>query len=204
MQPPSPSQTASPVAIPAMAEPGRAARWLQGLAEAERLRFAPPSVWTLGMPREGVAKVYQAFDVLLNPSMGEGFGIPVLEAQGCGIPVIASNHSAMIELTQAGWLVDGDPWWDALQESFAFVPSIGSIVAALEAAYESRNDQALRDAAAAFARGYDADRVTEEFWVPALEQLARPREVPPLNGKAVNGKANLNRAQRRQLAKAKA
>ena len=74
----------------------------------DRLRFPHPEAWHLGMPREVVASLYPAFDVLLNPSMGEGFGIPVLEAQACGVPVISSNHSAMPELTQAGWLVTGD------------------------------------------------------------------------------------------------
>ena len=68
------------------------------------------------------------------------------------MPVIASDHSAMPELCQAGWLVTGDRWWDALQESFLIAPAIGSIVAALEAAYEARDDQELRDAAVSLHR----------------------------------------------------
>ncbi len=163
---------------------------------AGRVRFPPEEAWHLGMPQTVVAALYSAFDVLLNPSMGEGFGIPVLEAQACGVPVIASNHSAMVELTQAGWLVDGDPWWDSLQESFAFVPSIASIQTALVAAYESRSDLDLRAAGVAFAQAYDADTVAETYWKPALEKLAAPLEVAPLPSS--NG---LNRAQRRSLAK---
>ncbi len=165
---------------------------------AGRVRFPPEEAWHLGMPNRVVAALYPAFDVLLNPSMGEGFGIPVLEAQACGVPVIASNHSAMVELTQAGWLVDGDPWWDSLQESFSFVPSIASIHSALVAAYEARSDLDLRAAGVAFAQGYDADLVAEKYWKPTLEKLAAPREVAPLPG--VNG---LNRAQRRSMAKNK-
>ena len=165
-----------------------------------RVRFPPPSSFHLGMPKEGVAALYQAFDVLLNPAYGEGFGIPVIEAQACGVPVIASNHSAMSELTQAGWLVDGDPLWDALQESFAFIPSIGSIERALEAAYASRDNAVLRTAAATFALEYDADYVTEMYWEPALAALERPREVKPLA--AANGGGN--RAQRRAAQKGKA
>ena len=164
----------------------------------DRLAFPPMHAWHLGvMDRYFLANVYAAFDVLLNPSMGEGFGIPILEAQACGVPVIASDHSAMRELTQAGWLVTGDPWWDALQQSFAIVPSIGSIERALEMAYEARDDQELRAAAVEFAQGYDADLVTEQFWVPALEALSKPREVPPLNGK-------VSRQVRRKMERAKA
>ncbi len=163
-----------------------------------RVRFPPDEAWDLGMPSSVVAALYSAFDVLLSPSMGEGFGIPILEAQACGVPVITSNHSAMVELTQAGWLVDGDPWWDALQDSFAFVPSIASIQTALQASYEARGDVDLRAAGVAFAQGYDADTVAEKHWKPALQKLVGPREAPPLPG--VNG---MNRAARRKLAKLK-
>jgi glycosyltransferase involved in cell wall biosynthesis len=167
----------------------------------DRICFPPESAWHLNiMDKNFVSGVYAACDVLLNPSMGEGFGVPIIEAQACGVPVIASDHSAMSELVQAGWLVTGDRWWDSLQGSFAFVPSIGSIENALEAAYESRADAKLRDAAAEFAREYDADLVTERYWKPALEELAKPREIPPLKVVAQNG----NRAQRRAAARAKA
>lgn len=166
----------------------------------DRVAFPPEHAWHLGvMDKHFVANLYAAFDVLLNPSMGEGFGIPILEAQACGVPVIVSDHSAMTELAQAGWLVPGDRWWDALQQSFAIIPSIGGIESALEAAYESRGDETLRAGAVEFAQAYDADRVTELYWKPALEALAAPREVPPLT--SVNGQ--LNRQQRRALAKSR-
>ena len=55
--------------------------------------------------------------------------------------------------------MEGDPWWDSLQTSFAFMPHTGSIEAAFEAAYEAREDQAIKDAARKFALDYDADHV---------------------------------------------
>jgi glycosyltransferase involved in cell wall biosynthesis len=153
----------------------------------DRVRYPPPAIWHLGWPAANVANLYQAFDVLLNPSMGGGFEIPLIEAQACGVPVIASDHSAMTELAQAGWLVGGDPWWDALQDAWFTVPSVGAIHAALEAVYEQRDNQHVRDNAAAFAELYDADLVTEMYWRPTLDSLAAPgfREVPPLDAQAV-------------------
>lgn len=162
-----------------------------------RLKFPPESAWQLGMPRELIAKIYQAFDVLLNPSKGEGFGIPILEAQASGVPVICSDHSAMHELTEVGWLVAGDPDWDELQKSWFYVPFIEAIEVALEAAYEARGDTAMRAAAVDFARGYDVDLVSKTYWEPALETLLGPRRVGPLPIKP-------NREQRRAMAKAKA
>lgn len=149
---------------------------LDVLAEASscpkgRLRFPHDEAWQIGMPARTVAAVYQAFDVLLAPSMGEGFGIPLIEAQACGVPVISSNHSAMAENVDAGWLVGGDPFWDAQQESFLISPAIEQIDAALEAAYEARDDLELRAGAVEFAQRFNADVVFDEHLMPALEQL---------------------------------
>lgn len=168
----------------------------------DRVAFPPPEAWTLGvMDNKFVSGVYSALDVLCNPSMSEGFGIPILEAQSCGVPVITSNHSAMPELTAAGWLVDGDRWWDAPQSSFALMPSIQSIEDALEAAYEARGDAGLSAKAREFALAYDADLVATEYWQPALEALAKPREVAPLNG--AKESRQVRRARERQLARSR-
>jgi alpha-1,3-rhamnosyl/mannosyltransferase len=45
-----------------------------------------------------LAVLYQAASVLLFPSWGEGFGIPVLEAMAGGVPVVTSNISSMPEV----------------------------------------------------------------------------------------------------------
>ncbi len=41
---------------------------------------------------------YNSFDILVNISRGEGFGIPMLESMACGTPVIATDFSSMTEL----------------------------------------------------------------------------------------------------------
>jgi glycosyltransferase involved in cell wall biosynthesis len=45
-------------------------------------------------------QVYNAADVLLAPSLYEGFGLTVLEAMACGLPVITSNISSLPEVSK--------------------------------------------------------------------------------------------------------
>lgn len=49
--------------------------------------------------------VYNLSTALLLPSFYEGFGLPILEAQACGIPVITSNISSMPEVAGEGALL---------------------------------------------------------------------------------------------------
>ncbi len=137
-----------------------------------------------GTSAEEMAGLFSSFDVLLNPSYGEGFGIPIVEAQACGTPVIVNNHTSMPELCGSGWVIDGEPWYDSEQQAFWKAPNVDLIVDALEEAYEQRHDQARRDAARDFAVAYDADLVTDEHWKPTLEALSGTREIPPLPNRA--------------------
>jgi glycosyltransferase involved in cell wall biosynthesis len=130
--------------------------------------FTDIFAWEMGWPRQTLANAYNAFDVLLNPAMGEGFGVPILEAQACGVPVIVSDFSAMTELCGAGWLVEGDRWYDGPMDSFLISPSVESIGQALEQSYASGG---LADQARRFALRYDVETVTEDYWQPALRKL---------------------------------
>lgn len=50
------------------------------------------------VPESDLPYVYSSADVLVIPSLEEGFGFPVIEAQSCGIPVIASRKSSLSEI----------------------------------------------------------------------------------------------------------
>jgi glycosyltransferase involved in cell wall biosynthesis len=54
-----------------------------------------------------LAKLYRTAELLIFPSLEEGFGFPVLEAMSAGLPVVTSNCSAMPEIAGgAARLVD--------------------------------------------------------------------------------------------------
>lgn len=46
--------------------------------------------------------VYQAADILLFPTVREGFGLAAAEAMACGLPVVATNCSSLPELIENG------------------------------------------------------------------------------------------------------
>lgn len=54
-----------------------------------------------------LAAVYSGAECYVQPSLEEGFGLPVLEAMRCGTPVVASNCGAHTEIAgESAWLVD--------------------------------------------------------------------------------------------------
>lgn len=123
----------------------------------------------LPQPPESMANVYSSLDVLLAPSAGEGFGIPVMEAQACGTPVIVSDFSAQPELVGAGWLVEGVKTYTGIG-SWQLKPSVPDIVEALERAYEHAGEQAFAVKARDKALTYDADKVLDDYLLPALSE----------------------------------
>jgi glycosyltransferase involved in cell wall biosynthesis len=137
--------------------------------QKHQYKFIDPYLYRTALSQEIVSATYTAMDVLLGVSMGEGFGIPTIEAQACGTRVIVSDFAASTELVGEGWLVDCQPYWDPMQRAFFTTPLIPSIVDALEKAYQkgrSRSQQAID-----FALLYDADTIFESHWKPVMNKL---------------------------------
>jgi glycosyltransferase involved in cell wall biosynthesis len=56
------------------------------------------------VPNQDLASLYSGALALLFPSLAEGFGWPIIEAQACGCPVITSNREPMREVAGSGAL----------------------------------------------------------------------------------------------------
>lgn len=125
-------------------------------------------------PPEKMAKVFSSFDVLLAPSAGEGFGIPVIEAQACGTPVIASDFTAQPELVGAGWLVSGHRTYTPMQ-AWQFVPDVEDIYDALKRSYAvpAAQRKGMGQKAVNFASGYDVRTVLKDYMLPALAEAQK-------------------------------
>lgn len=148
----------------------------------DQYRFVDPYVLRTGLTHQEMAAVYTGMDVLLATSYGEGFGIPTLEALACGTRVIVSEFAASTELCGDGWLVGGQPLWDAPQKSFFHVPNIPDIVKSLEEAYITADDRSEK--AINFATAYQADYVYEKYWTKTLDAIF-DRPAPSLQVKNI-------------------
>ena len=49
---------------------------------------------------EQLNRLYNLFDVMVLPSTGEGFGLPIIESFAAGVPVMATDYSACSELVR--------------------------------------------------------------------------------------------------------
>ncbi|MEP7287939.1 MAG: glycosyltransferase [Chloroflexota bacterium] len=113
---------------------------------------------------------YNACDVLFSTSHAEGFGLPLIEAQAAGCPVVVTDSSAMSELVFAGKKI----------RAMAYMPQVGytwqrpiveEAADQLSWAYENWHNEGLRAQARDGALAYDYRVVFSTYMLPALEQI---------------------------------
>ena len=122
---------------------------------------------------------YNALDVLLHASRGEGFGLASLHAQAVGTPVITGDWTAMSELCWAGWKIPKEDAYKerTMLESHWYVVRPGAVTEALETAYNARGDQKLRRQAMLGAKPYQIDEVARRYLKPLLSELEERIEM---------------------------
>jgi glycosyltransferase involved in cell wall biosynthesis len=143
-------------------------------APEDRIRWVNSVQMRAGVPAEMVARLMRSSDVLLLASRSEGFGLPVIEAQAVGTPVIVTDHTAQPELVRLyGQVVDGQLHWEDFHEAFSKIPNVLSIFDALESNYRlTKSGSVSRHALAATMEEYDADKVYAEKWEPLFQKMS--------------------------------
>lgn len=77
------------------------------LEEPRKLGIQNKVLFTDFVPTEELPYLISASKAFILPSLWEGFGIPVVEAMACGVPVVTSNISSLPEVVgDAGLLVN--------------------------------------------------------------------------------------------------
>jgi glycosyltransferase involved in cell wall biosynthesis len=82
---------------------GRERKSLEMLAK--RLDLTDSVIFAGRVSEEELPSYYAASDIFVIPSLYEGFGLPILEAQACGSPVIGSDCTAIVETIGLGGVV---------------------------------------------------------------------------------------------------
>ena len=155
--------------------------------DQERYRYG-------GFAPEYMRHYYNSIDVLNAVSNGEGFGIPVLESQAVGTPVIVGDWCAHEDLCFAGWKVgksEAHHWYDAQQAGWVYIANPVAIADRMAKAYWYwRMDYEGRDSsfeeyapmAVAGAAHYQIDTVIRDHWLPILAELERDIRTPKSRG----------------------
>lgn len=86
---------------------GRGWGYAEALRSVDELGLAHHVRLVGFVPSDELVLWYNAATALVYPSLYEGFGLPPLEAMACGLPVVASDRGALLEVVgEAGLLVD--------------------------------------------------------------------------------------------------
>jgi glycosyltransferase involved in cell wall biosynthesis/predicted Zn-dependent protease len=129
------------------------------------------------LPPESLPGLYTACDCLVHPYRGEGFGLPVLEAMACGLPVIVTGGGAADDFAPAhlvyrvsskvrgiGRKVSG---MDLAGEGWMLEPSIPETASQMRHVFENREEARTRGRAA-------SDCVRQEWtWECAVRTMRR-------------------------------
>ncbi len=119
------------------------------------------------LPPDDLPAVYAAAEVLAFPTLYEGFGLPVLEAMACGLPVVASDRTAVPEVVGDAGLVADPEDADAFALALARVLDDGGL------------GETLREKGLARAAAFSWRRTAEGTRAAYREALAERRGGSP-------------------------
>lgn len=140
----------------------------------------------MGYSQTGMNALYSALDCYVQPTLGEGFGLPVMEAQACGAAVIATDCTSMPDIVapHSSVLVPGATELFTPDPSHRVLIDIPKLKDAMTEIYDIKtNDltgyQAMKANAGLWANGFDWDRIWTECWKPLLAEIGREIELAP-------------------------
>jgi glycosyltransferase involved in cell wall biosynthesis/predicted HAD superfamily hydrolase/Tfp pilus assembly protein PilF len=153
----------------------------QTMEDAVRLAQAQPNVPEIVYLNEELAPeslpgLYTACDCLVHPYRGEGFGLPILEAMACGLPVIVTSGGAADDFARSDLVYPvpasvrtlgrrlGD--FELVKDGWLLEPSLQETAARMRYVFEHREEARSRGSAA-------GDYVRQNWtWAAAAQQIS--------------------------------
>lgn len=152
----------------------------------ERVKTADDYNLVMGYSQEGMNALYSSLDCYVQPTLGEGFGIPVIEAQSCGCAVIATDCTSMPELVcpDTSMLIPGATELFTPDPAHRVLIDIPQLADAMKQIYDIKKDDpsgflAMKGNAGLWANNWDWDTLWENNWKPLLAQLDREMNLSP-------------------------
>jgi len=146
------------------------------LGIAEKIYKIPDYDSMFSVGKKEMPKIYSMMDCLLCPSLNEGFGVPIIEAQSCEVPVIVNDFTAMPDLIVddvTGYKTDLIYKRFTPLGSYVGVPDWRSILDRMERVYHANRDWMGKKAREHIQKEYDSDVIYKKKWSPFLEKLEK-------------------------------
>jgi glycosyltransferase involved in cell wall biosynthesis len=144
-------------------------RMVEAIGLLDNIRFPDATEFLLTQPDTTLARIFAAADVAVQCTTGEGFGLPILEAQACGVPVLTTDYSSMPELTAHGLVIPGCArmWAPAPMEGWVVLPDPRKICDGLAMVKHGQLTTTPEDGRR-LAESLSWDRVLDDHLLPAL------------------------------------
>jgi glycosyltransferase involved in cell wall biosynthesis len=142
---------------------GEAIRWPKEEDYNKGLPWSAPEGWDMN-------RMYNAADVVLETTCGEGAGMPLLEGASCGVPGITTDYAAGPEYVGPGLAV---PYSDYIiintpGSRYALVDIDRAADAITKIMNADRGKLARK--CRAFAERMDWAKIMEQYWAPFLSE----------------------------------
>ena len=136
----------------------------------------------VGWKQEDLNALYNAADLFISTSRGEGFGLTLAESLACGVPVIAQNVSAITEVVgPGGRLIEPDRLITVPSGEDVWLADIEAFTDTLEYMYESAGARrSMGEAGVEHVRkNFDWEVAAGEFdkYITALASSVREEET---------------------------
>ena len=131
--------------------------------------------YSLGIPEHRLNQIYNLFDIHVLPTTGEGFGLPIIESQACGIPNVCTDYTTGRELLEGhGELVPLSKDCEYIVGQLNTNRALVSVPSMTESMNKLYYDEKLREKygkeSRAFAlEGYTWDKIMQ-MWIDMLQK----------------------------------
>ena len=147
---------------------------INSLGIADNVLYTAAFERSMGLSAEQMSALYNSSDVLLNATMTEGMGLPIVEAMACGVPVVATDAMCMrehLEPVSPELLVKPvGEWWHRAPGKYVIL-NPHDIADALERSLSRDPEKDKVTLSQYIQNTYDWDRVIIPKWQKAIPRI---------------------------------